>query len=67
MTMQKSLVLETLLLIPVGLLVSGLSDALISVADPGVPNSEATSSISKSGNSSASATITITMYGVTDE
>lgn len=44
----------------------GLSDTSISTADTGVPNNEATSSISKASNSSASATITITMYAVAD-
>jgi hypothetical protein len=49
------------------LVLFGLSDTVISIADTGVPNNEATSSVSKASNSSASATITITMYTVADE
>ena len=45
----------------------GLSDTDISVADTNIPDNETTSTISKAGNSSASATITITMYAVVDE
>ena len=45
----------------------GLSDTDISVADTGVPNDEVASSVSKANNSSASATITITMTGVINE
>lgn len=50
-----------------GLVLLGLSDTGISIADTSVLNSEATSSVSKAGNPSTSATITITMYTVTDE
>ena len=45
----------------------GLSDTTISIADTRVLNSEVTSSVSKASNSSASTTITITMYAVADE
>ena len=38
-----------------------------SIANTGTPNNEVTDSISKANNSSASATITITMYTVADE
>jgi hypothetical protein len=51
----------------VGLVLLGLSGTDISIADPGIPDNEVTSSVSKAGNSSASATITITMYDVADE
>jgi hypothetical protein len=46
------------------LLLLGLSDAGISAADTNIPNNEVTSSTS---NSSASATIVITMTGGIDE
>jgi hypothetical protein len=39
----------------------GLSDSVISIADTSIPNNEVT------GNSSASATITITMTGILNE
>ena len=42
-------------------------DISISIANTGAPNNEETSSVSKASNSSASATITITMYTVADE
>ena len=45
----------------------GLSDTDISVADTSIPDNEVTSSISKASNSSASATITITMNTVADK
>jgi hypothetical protein len=45
----------------------GLSDTDISAADASIPDNEVNSSISKANNSSASATITITMYAVADE
>ena len=45
----------------------GLSDTDISIADTSVPDNEVISSISKASNSSASATITTTMYAVADE
>jgi hypothetical protein len=49
------------------LTVFGLGDPAISIADTGTPNNEVTSSVSKARNSSASATITITMCAVPDE
>jgi hypothetical protein len=49
-----------------GVVLFGLSDTVISSDDTGVPNNEVTRSTSKAGNSSASATITITMYAVAD-
>ena len=56
-----------LAIILIGILLSGLSDTAISVEDTASPNNEVASSISKASNSSASATITITMYAVNDE
>ena len=62
--MKKPFLLVILAIILAGLVLLGLSDTSISIADTGVPNNETTSSISKTDNSSASATITITMYAV---
>jgi len=39
----------------------------ISIADTGVPDNEVTRSVTKASNSSASATITITMYTLVNE
>jgi hypothetical protein len=52
------------ILILIGIFLSGLSDTVISVEDIASPNNEVAGTISKAGNSSASATITITMYAV---
>ncbi|MCK4387694.1 MAG: hypothetical protein KAW00_02880 [Dehalococcoidia bacterium] len=65
--MKRPFLLVTLAIILAGLVLFGLSDTLTSIADTGVPNGEATSSVSKASNSSASATITITMYAVANE
>jgi hypothetical protein len=46
---------------------SGPGDTAVSVANTGVQDNEATSIMSGASNSSASATITITMYAVADE
>jgi hypothetical protein len=46
---------------------SGPGDTAISVANTDVQDNEATSIMSGAGNSSASATITITMYDVACE
>ena len=50
-----------------GSILFGLSDSAISVADIDNSDHEVTSTIGKAGNSSTSATITITMYAVDDE
>jgi len=65
--MHRLTVLVALAILLVALLSVGLSDAAISVADTGTPDDEVISTISKTGNSSASATITITMTGVLNE
>ena len=67
MDVKKSFLLVILAIILAGLILLGLSDTSISIADTGVLTSEATSSVSKANNFSASATITITMYAVADE
>jgi len=46
---------------------SGLGQTTVSVEDTVAANNEATTSVSKTSNSLASATITITMYSVADE
>jgi len=51
----------------IGLVLLGLSDTSISIADTSIPENNGTSSVTKASNSSASATITITMYAVADE
>ena len=56
-----------LAIILIGILLSGLSDTAISVEDTAGPNSKVASSLSQASNSSASTTITITMYTVDDE
>jgi len=59
---KKPLVILTILVS--GPILSGLSDSVISIADTSNSNNEVTGSI---GNSSASATIMITMTGVLNE
>lgn len=65
--MRKPFLLATLAIILAGLVLFGLNDTSISIADTGVPNSEAASSVSKAGNSPATATITITVTGALNE
>ncbi len=62
--MRRPFVLVILAILLAGLVLFGLSDTSISVADTGTSNKEITSSMSKASNSSASATITITMTGI---
>jgi len=57
----------TLAILLVGLILIGSSDRHISVADNSVPDDEIIASQTEASNSSASATITITMAGVLDE
>jgi hypothetical protein len=65
---RKPFVLVILAILLAGLILFARSDAAISVADTGTRNNEVTSSASNPTNSSASATITITMTGIlTDE
>jgi len=52
---------------PLGILLSALSDAAISIEGTVVANNEVVKNISKAGTSSAIATITITMYTRDDE
>ena len=65
--MKRLFFVVILAIILIGVLLFGLSDTVISIADTDTPNNEVTSTISKTGNSSARATITITMTGVHNE
>jgi len=59
----KRLVTVTILaLLLVGVVLFGLTDKGISIADTSTPNNEIASSATNTSNSSASVTITITMY-----
>jgi len=60
--MKRLVTVVTITILLVGLVLLGLSDTDISAADTSIPDNEVTSSVSKAGNPSASATITITMY-----
>lgn len=64
---QRLSILLVLAVILIGLSLLGISDTTASVADTSLPDSKAASSISEVDNSSASATITITMYAVAEE
>ena len=65
--MKRLVTIVALAVLVVGLVLLGLSDTRTAIADTSIPDNEVTSSISKAGNSSASATIVITMYDVADE
>jgi hypothetical protein len=64
---RKPFLLTTLAILLAGLVLIGLSDTAISAVDTGVPSRGITSNISGASNSSASATIMITMYAVAEE
>ena len=59
------LVISTFIL--VGLLLIGVGDNTTSTADNDIPDDELTASQTEASNSSASATITITMYATPHE
>jgi hypothetical protein len=61
---RKPFVLAILAILLAGLILFARSDTTVSIADTNTSNNEVASS---TGNSSASATITITMYAVGDE
>lgn len=67
MEVKKSFLLAILIILLTALVLFGLSDTSISIADTGVPDNEATGSISKASNSSASDTITIMIYTLPSE
>ena len=62
--MQRLLFVVILAVILIGLPLVVSSDTAISSDDTASPKNAVTSNISRTGNSSASATITITMYAV---
>lgn len=65
--MKRLATVVTLAILLVGLVLLGSSDTGISIADTSIPVGELTTSQTEASNSSASATITITMYAVADE
>ena len=65
--MKRLVTVAILAVLLMALILIGFSDKAVSVADTSVPNNDAIGSVSKADNSSASATITITMTGVSDE
>ena len=64
---KRLVTVVTIAILPVGLVLLGLSDTDISVADTSIPDNEVATSVSKASNCSASATITITMTGPLNE
>lgn len=65
--MKRLLVFGALTLTLIGLFPSSISHTRASIADTSIPDNEVTSSVTEGDNSSASATITITMWTVPDE
>jgi len=63
----KKLFLIILAIILAGLVLLGLIDTVVSIPNASVSAKEVTGNISEASNSSASATIMITMYAVDDE
>ena len=61
--MQRLLFVVILAVVLIGLPRLVLSDTDTSIADAEIPDNEVASSVTKTGNSSAGATITITMTG----
>ncbi len=67
MEVKRLIPLIAVVLILAGLPVLVVSDTGASPTDSDIPDSEITTSQTEASNSSASATITITMYAVADE
>ena len=65
--MNRLVAIVALAILIVGLVLSGLNDTRIAIADTSIPENNGTSSVAKASNSSASAKITITMTGVLAE
>ena len=65
--MLRLFFLAILVVLLAGVVLFGLSDAVISIGDISVPNSEVTSNAGNGSNCSATATIIITMTGVLNE
>jgi hypothetical protein len=64
---KRSCLFVVIAAILIGLLLSGLNDTAISAADTVTPDNEAGGTIGEASNSSASTTITITVYTGYDE
>jgi len=64
--MKRRVAIITIAILLLMSVLLGLSDTVISVADVYIPDNEITTSQPEASNSSASATITITMYAVDD-
>ena len=65
--MKKLATVVILIILLVELLLLGSTNKDVSVADTSIPNDEVAGSIGNANNSSASATITITMTGIPNE
>ena len=65
--MRRLATIVTTAILPVGLILFGLTDLKTSVADTSIPDKKMTTSQAKASNSSAIATITITMTGILNE
>ena len=65
--MKRLVTVVTPAILLVGSVLLGLSDTVISIADTSIPNNEITTSQTQASNSTASATITITMTGILNE
>ena len=65
--MKRLIPLIAIIVIPVGLPVLAMPDTGASLTDSNVPDNEMTTGQTKASNSSASATITITMTGILNE
>ena len=65
--MKRLVIVVTPAILLVGLVLLGLNDTSIALADTSTPDNEVANSISKASNSSACNTITITMTGILDE
>lgn len=65
--MKRLVTIVALAILLTGLVLLGINDTRIAVADTSDPDNEVTSNVSKAGNSSASGIITISMYAVADE
>jgi len=65
---KRRVIIVILAILLTGLVLLGLNDTDITVADTSIPNyNEVTSNVSKASNSSVGGVITITMYAVADE
>ena len=61
--MKRLVTVVTIAIILAGIVLFGVGDAAIFIADTSVPDNEVTASVGKASNSSATASIRITMTG----